>query len=267
MSPGNEKPQTKPGGKALVVSLHDVSPLTWEPCRRILAELDHIGVPVTSLLVIPNHHRRGHFLDDPPFCTWLAQQVARGNEAVLHGYSHLRESRPNESLRSRWITGTYTAGEGEFFDLTYEDARALASRGLDDFQKAGLHPAGFIAPAWLLSAEAERAIRDLSFGYTTRIGGVLDLQRRGFHPARSLCWSVRAAWRRALSLAWNAALFRRLANAPLMRIAVHPVDIAHPRIWKQITTRISEAARDRTVQSYEWWLADRNAATTPDHAA
>ena len=248
------------GGKALVVSLHDVSPHTWEPCKRILAELNRIGVSRASLLVIPDHHRRGHFLQHPAFCEWLKEQVAAGHEVVLHGYFHLRKTRTDENFRSRWITGTYTAGEGEFFDLPYDAARELARRGRDEFKQAGLNSTGFIAPAWLLGEEAERAIGDLDFIYTTRIGGVLDLQQRRFHPSQSLCWSVRAAWRRVLSLAWNAFLFRRLADAPLLRIAVHPVDIAHPRIWKQITRMISDSVMHRTPHTYDSWLATHRTA-------
>ena len=246
-----------PGEKSLVVSLHDVSPHTWEPCRKILAELKRIGASRTSLLVIPDHHRRGHVLNDPGFCEWTRAQVAAGHEAVLHGYFHRREPRADDNLRSRWITGTYTAGEGEFFDLPYHDAREIAQRGRDEFMRAGLNPSGFIAPAWLLGEEAERAITDLGFRYTTRIGEVLELQPRVRHPSQSLCWSVRAAWRRMLSLAWNAWLFRRLTNAPLVRIAVHPVDIAHARIWKQITRMISKAARTRKAHTYESWIAEQ----------
>ena len=253
-----------PGDKALVVSLHDVSPHTWEPCRQILAELSRIGVLHASLLVIPDHHRRAHFLQHPPFCEWLKAQVAAGHEAVLHGYFHLRKPRTDDNLRSRWITGTYTAGEGEFFDLPYDDARELARRGRDEFARIDLHPSGFIAPAWLLGEEAERAITDLGFRYTTRIGSVLDLQQRLLHPSQSLCWSVRAVWRRMLSLAWNASLFRRLGDAPLLRIAVHPVDIAHPRVWKQITRMISDAARHRTPHTYESWLATTAAICPTD---
>ena len=129
--------------------------------------------------------------------------------------------------------------------------------------EAGLNPAGFIAPAWLLGEDAERAITDLGFRYTTRIGEVLKLQPRLHHPAQSLCWSVRAAWRRVFSLAWNASLFARLANAPVLRIAIHPVDIAHPRVWKQIVRLVSEAARSRTPHSYESWLAERNGGFQP----
>lgn len=248
-------PDATPGAAALVVSLHDVSPLTWEPCRRILGELRSAGIACASLLVIPDHHRRGSFLRQAAFCDWLKGEVAAGHEAVLHGYHHQRSSHGGESLRERWITRSYTAGEGEFFDLPYEAARDLVNRGREEFKQIGLVPSGFIAPAWLLGTEAERAVRDAGFAYTTRISGVWDLQRGRVFRSQSLCWSVRAAWRRVVSRAWNGCLFRRMAGAPLLRIAVHPVDISHPRIWAQITRMISVAARKRTPHTYESWLA------------
>ena len=250
---------------ALVVSLHDISPRTWEPCRRILAELRRAGVSRTSLLVIPDHHHQGHFLRQPDFCAWLKEQVAGGHEAVLHGYHHQRAPRNGETLRVRWITRTYTAGEGEFFDLPYESARALAGRGIEDFKQNGLNPSGFIAPAWLLGEEAERAIRDLGFAYTTRISGVWDLRHQRVHRSQSLCWSVRSAWRRGLSLAWNRWLFHHLVNAPLLRIAIHPVDIGHPHIWAQITRIVSNAARNRTPHTYESWLGANQTVPAPKH--
>jgi predicted deacetylase len=230
----------------------------------MVAELGRIGVSRMSLLVIPDHHRRGHFLDHPAFCEWLKVQVAAGHEAVLHGYFHARKPRTGESFRSRWLTRTYTAGEGEFYDLALEDARELARKGRDDFRQAGLEPSGFIAPAWLLGEEAERAITELAFHYTTRVGGVRDLRRLSLHQSQSLCWSVRAAWRRILSLAWNAWLFRRLEDAALLRIAVHPVDIAHPRVWEQITRMISSAVRKRTPHTYESWLAATATSRPPE---
>src|SRR5262245_7447312 len=102
-------------GRSLVVSLHDVSPHTWTPCVQILDELRAIGVGAVSLLVIPDHHHRGHFLGHEEFCRWLRTQIAIGHEAVIHGYHHERAARTGETLRERMITHRYTAGEGEFF--------------------------------------------------------------------------------------------------------------------------------------------------------
>jgi predicted deacetylase len=206
------------------------------------------------LLVIPDHHHRGHFLEHGEFCRWLRTQVAIGHEAVIHGYYHERAARKDETLRERVITRSYTAGEGEFFDISYDDAHELVSRARGEFERAGLKPSGFIAPAWLLSGEGERALCDLGIAYTTRLAGVSNLRAGIVHRSQSLCWSVRAAWRRALSLAWNAFLFHRLESRELLRVAIHPVDIAHPRIWRQIKRLVVAALRRRRAQTYENWI-------------
>ena len=97
---------------ALVVSIHDVSPITREPVAFIIAALARIGVRHVSLLVVPDHHHHGNITADPGFGSWLREQVAAGHEPVLHGYYHQRPRQARESLRVRLLTGFYTAGEG-----------------------------------------------------------------------------------------------------------------------------------------------------------
>ena len=244
-----------PSGRAVVVSLHDVSPRTRPACERILAELDGLGVAATSLLVIPDHHHRGHFLDDTTFCAWLREQAQRGHEAVIHGYFHRRPRRDDETAMQRMVTRIYTADEGEFYDIDRDTARVLVARARDEIRQIGLDPRGFIAPAWLLGAEGEAVLRELEIEYTTRLGSVLDLRTSTTHPSQSLVWSVRSGWRRVTSLVWNAFLFRRLANSPLMRISIHPGDIEHTAIWRQIRTLIARALVDRAAVTYHAWLS------------
>lgn len=241
--------------KALVVSLHDVSPLTRERCERIVAELISLGVARLSLLVIPNHHERGHVASDAALCEWLRARAAEGHEIVTHGYFHRRPRRTNESLVQKMTTRFYTADEGEFFDLDRASAATLVRRGNSELCELGLDPRGFVAPAWLLSREAEEALCEVGCEYTTRLREVADLRSGARHESQSLCWSVRAAWRRGASLVWNAALFRRLEGAPLMRLAVHPVDIDHPAIWRQIRSLTAAALRTRESVTYLDWIA------------
>src|ERR1700751_52614 len=101
--------------KSLVVSLHDVSPLTQTQCEHILAQLQELGIQQTSLLVIPNHPRRAPITENASFRSWLARKVEAGHEPVLHGYFHQRPKRYTDSVRSKLTTELYTAGEGEFF--------------------------------------------------------------------------------------------------------------------------------------------------------
>jgi hypothetical protein len=243
-----------PARPSLVVSLHDVSPATRAACEAIVEELRALGVGACSLLVIPDHHRRGHFLKDARFCEWLRELANAGHEAVMHGYFHRRARRDGESTLQKLTTRVYTSDEGEFYDLDRTTARELVARAQADFAQLGLAPRGFIAPAWLLGAEAAEALRELGIAYTTRLAAVFDLRSGATHRSQSLVWSVRSAWRRAVSLAWNAQLFRQLAANPLMRISIHPVDLAHPRIWRQVRRLTAAALAMRTARTYAEWI-------------
>lgn len=228
-----------------------------------MRELEGLGVGKIPLLVIPDHHHKGRTVDDAPLCEWLRDCEGSGHEIVTHGYFHQREPRAKEGAMQRITTTFYTAGEGEFFDPSRAEAAALVGRGNEELCGVGLHPRGFIAPAWLLGVEAEEALRGTGCEYTTRLREVRDLQAGVVHNSQSLCWSVRAAWRRAMSVVWNAALFSRLAHAPLLRIAVHPVDIGHPTIWRQIV-RITQAALvTRTPTTYFEWIQHQRTALSP----
>jgi predicted deacetylase len=248
--------------RALVVSLHDVSPHTREECDSILHDLAQRGVPRTSLLVIPDHHRRGHMQSDPEFVSWLQAQAAAGHEVVMHGYYHQRPPRAQESAKDKFTTRLYTAGEGEFYDIDHTQATALVTKARVEFQQLGFAPTGFIAPAWLLSTHAENALRDLRVEYTTRLGSVSDLSTGATHHSQSLVWSVRSGWRRWTSLRWNAFLFRRLLSSPLLRISIHPVDLRHAKIWQQIGELVSQALADREPLTYHAWLLRQRAAAS-----
>ncbi len=235
---------------ALVVSLHDVSPLTRERCARMLGDLAALGITRTSLLVIPNHHRKAPMTEDASFGAWLRELAAAGHEVVLHGYYHLRTGGPRN-----WVTERYTAGEGEFYDLSEAGARERLERGRRELEAAGLRPCGFIAPAWLLGPAAEAAVRAEEFAYTTRLRVFTDFVSGREMVSQSLVWSVRAAWRRVVSQGWNALLARRLRGNPLVRVSLHPPDWDHPAIRRQVERLIGAALAGREPMTYEGWLA------------
>jgi uncharacterized protein len=237
--------------KSLVVSLHDVSPLTQPLCEEILAQLRQLGIDQTSLLVIPNHHERAPIREDFAFQRWLAGKIESGHEPVLHGYFHQRQKQKADSIRAKLTTEIYTAGEGEFFDLSAAEASARVERGLQDLAFLQRKIVGFIAPAWLLGADAEIAIGKLGFLYTTRLGKVQTFGRSADIRSQSLVWSTRALWRAATSLAWNRSLALRLIRAPLIRIGIHPPDLQHSRVWDQVVRLAAETSRCRECVTYE----------------
>jgi uncharacterized protein len=243
--------------EALVVSVHDVAPTTQVVVEKILSELCHHGVLVCSLLVVPNYHHRGCSMEDRTFVRWLQEREASGHEIVIHGYFHQRPRREGEKLVEKFFTRLYTRHEGEFYDLDYEEAFRRISRAREEFVSAGLTPRGFIAPAWLLGPDGERAAAGAEMEYTTRLTGVRDLRSGEDFRARTLAYSVRSGWRRVTSLAWNRALATQLVDAPLARISIHPPDHEHPEIWRQILQLTDQLVENRTPTTYRDWIAEK----------
>ncbi len=241
--------------RALVVSIHDVAPATQPEVAEIVRKLAACRVSVSSLLVVPDYHRKGRSMAHADFREWLVDLEQRGHEVVLHGYYHQRDRRPNESARDKFITRFYTADEGEFYDLGYAESLRRINEAQEDFRAHGFRPRGFVAPAWLLGAEAERAAIDAGMTYTTTLRRVRDFVARQEVVSQSLVYSVRSSWRRGVSLGWNRWLFSRLTNNGLLRLSLHPPDLAHPEIWRQIEGLIRLALRDREVMTYQSWLA------------
>jgi predicted deacetylase len=245
--------------EALIVSVHDVAPMTRPAVEKIVTELSHHRVPVCSLLVVPNYHHRGPSTDDRVFVRWLQELEAQGHEIVIHGYFHERPRRDGENLPEKFFTRLYTNDEGEFYDLDYDEALRRITQAREEFVQAGLTPRGFIAPAWLLGAAAERAAREAEMEYTTRLTEVRDLRSGDNFPARTLVYSVRSGWRRGASLAWNSILARQLAGASLARVSIHPTDRDHPEIWKQILRLTDQLVENRTPTTYRDWVAEKRA--------
>jgi len=236
--------------RALVVSIHDVAPSTRARVEKILASLAGHGVHTCSLLVVPDYHRLGRSLADRSFCSWLHALAVNEHEIVIHGFFHQRARRRDENARAKIVTRIYTADEGEFFDLGYGEALRLIRKAQEDFKTHDFHPTGFIAPAWLLGAEAERAVIDAGMSYTTTLRAVRDFDRDRTIPSQSLVYSVRSGLRSISSLAWNRSLFHRLTSNPLLRLGIHPPDVERAAIWKQIGKIINEALLDRRVMTY-----------------
>jgi predicted deacetylase len=234
---------------SLVVSLHDVHPGSFAAVRAQREWLLARGVGRAVLLVIPDHHARGEITADAALCGWLRERAAAGDEIVQHGYHHLRTGDAARRGNVFW-TKVYTANEAEFLDLPESGAAELLARGRAVLAGAGLRADGFIAPAWLLGDAARRAVWAAGFRYTTTIGEVTACDGRGLR-SQSLCWSARAAWRRAASVAWNAVLWRRVRASEWVRLALHPRDLEVRAFERQVDRVVREAvARGGVFTTY-----------------
>ena len=52
---------------------------------------------------------------------------------VIHGYFHGRPPQTNETWRDKFVTRFYTRNEGEFYDLSYEEALRRITTARDEF--------------------------------------------------------------------------------------------------------------------------------------
>lgn len=269
MTPGRVGP-TAPGGStatavaperpgaspALAVVLHDVAPATWGACQRIRRRIAALapGLPVT-LLAVPCYHGRP---PEPLFERWLDVALAHGDELALHGYTHRDPGRPSGWI-DHLLRRCYTAGEGEFAALDEAEARHRLRAGMAWFRQHGWPLEGFVAPAWLMSDGAWRALGEQGFRYTCTLTRLIALPSRAALPSASIVYSTRSAWRRALSPRFNALRAWQARGQPLLRFEVHPADAAHPDSLDAWLAQLAEALRGRRAMT----LADAARTVLP----
>lgn len=227
----------------LIVSLHDLHPASLSLVARQREQLREWGVQEASLLVIPAYHHGAPFCEDSEFCRWVDLQRKQGDEAVVHGCFHSRDERA-KGLRSWFWTEIYTRREAEFFDLPLAIAGERLRFARELFAAQGWAAEGFVAPGWLMDPCLRQLLAREGFRYTTRIGGIQTLRpAERWVPARTHCWSVRAGWRRASSLAWNRLLSLESVRN-VVRVSLHPSDFLYRPIRSQIE-RIIKLTLDR----------------------
>lgn len=235
----------------LLVVLHDVAPPTWPHYQPFVRAMDRLDVPL-SLLVVPDFHHR-HPLHASPLRGVLDQRLARGDELILHGLHHFDDQPPPRAPRDWFMRRVYTR-EGEFFRLDERQATERLARGIALFQALDWPLAGFVAPAWLMSAGTRHALAHSGLRYTSDPRHLLTLPEFTALPAPTLVWTSRSAWRRGLSLAWCAARLRCWEQAPVLRLALHPEDLRHPSgraFWLGAVRRLLDSGR-RPLTKAAW---------------
>lgn len=237
------------GEKYLVVSFHDLAPPCQDLCNEFIETLRGLGIPRVSLLVVPKWHDGPWMTRDSRFTDWLLTQAEAGHEIVLHGLTHLGGP-VRGGLIAHAVARIYTAREGEFYQISYDEANHRISQGLDLFRRAGLPVEGFTAPAWLLSDNARQALKDLNLLYTTTWGTIEVLPVRRIYRAPVLAFSSRSRLRRWISRLWIPVWFQLNRNASILRLAVHPIDLKYSAVRETIYNLVRRLAPVRSVVTY-----------------
>lgn len=237
---------------AFIVSLHDVSPASWLLYRDFIGWLDRQGGIRSSLLVVPDFHRRAPISRDAAFCRALDERQKHGDELVLHGYTHTDDAPPPRSpggiLHRRILTH-----EGEFAALGWEESTRRIQAGLSLCREFGWQVDGFVPPGWVSNPHSRRAIDEGGFRYRTDTQALYALPEGRRFEMPTLVMSSRSAWRRRLFAALNRRRLDRYRDATMIRLALHPVDLRHDSsrcFWRGVIEQLQETRRSLTKRQW-----------------
>jgi predicted deacetylase len=231
---------------ALLITIHDVTPALMPAVETLWRTCTARGV-VPGLLVVPDWHGGAPFDRDPAFCEWVRARAAEGAELFLHGERHDEVGSPR-GWRDEVRAFGRTNNEGEFLTLDYDAALARITRGVQRMRAQGMDPIGFVPPAWLCTPATHDAVHDVGLAVSEDDGSVYA-HRSGARLASPVVrWSARGAFRSYASVAQERLRGALQAGAPVMRIALHPFDLAHPAVVRSIDTALDRwtSARPQT---------------------
>jgi len=250
---------------SLLVSIHDVSPLTWAQSKRAVELVVSCGVPLGSLtlLVIPEHEGRFRLTAHPAFIEWLKGLSRNGVTLVAHGLTHEMTGSLRSPLQFAWAY-IFAGGQAEFYNLSAAQARERLARVRALFQAVGLDEAlrGFVPPAWLLSFEARTELDRLNIAFSEGLGGI-ELGARRL-AARLIGWGARSVLESLLT-ALHAEL-QCLRSPSDTRLAVHPRDMTSRLCTRSIQRCLHRLCARTEPLNYAGYLACI-AARTPSPAA
>jgi predicted deacetylase len=220
----------------LLVSIHDVTPALEAPVRQLWDLCVQRGVR-PALFVVPNWHGSWPLTDHPAFVQWLRECADEGAEIFLHGERHDEHGLPRRLMDELRAAGR-TASEGEFLTLDEHGARARMRRGAALLRQLGLEPVGFVPPAWLSREDTARAAFDCGLMIGEDAASVHLHARAMRLPSPVVRWSARSEWRARLSAGVAEARWLLRRRDWLVRLALHPGDLAHPMTTRSLATSL-----------------------------
>jgi uncharacterized protein len=221
-----------PNPLSLLICLHDVTPFHMDRLEKAESLFRELGLEKVTYLLIPHYHGRHLSSECPPFINWCRAERAFRIQWHLHGFYHLEAVPVGNAARlspgDRWKRKYLTAGEGEFLSLAPAQMRDKLHSGRDIFRRClQMEPRGFVAPAWLFNAGLLPVLKALGIRYTEDHHRLYDLDSGGSLPSPVITWATRTLIRKYGSVLGCPVQARLWANAPVLRVAMHPFDFDH----------------------------------------
>lgn len=224
----------------LILSIHDVSPATFEETDWWVTHLEQLGIRAT-LLVIPGPWR-GHSMSvGDPLARPLRRWEERGHEISLHGWEHVQQG------RGRLLGQVLARGAGEFANLDGSSAGTRLAVGMELLAANDLTVTGFTPPGWLISSEARDSVARAGIGYFTTHRAIHDLGRARVLNVPVVCH--RPGSRLSLlgtKVMRNGYRLSRWTGRTL-RLAIHPDD-THDQCLSETTLSVLRSAVESGVR-------------------
>ena len=238
------------------VSIHDVTPAWAAEVDAALQACAEVGIK-PGLLVIPDYHGAWPLDEHPDYARRLRQWQADGHEIFLHGYYHLAGADRRQAtsagnpaprgLRRLWAQKVVSGGEAEFSDVDEAEARRRLDDGEAVLRRAGLAQLdGFIAPAWSMPQWMHTILGERGYRYTEDHLHVYDPAAGARRASVVLNYASRTPAR-----LWSSLVYCRLARPARRflpaRVAIHPADMRHAVLRKEIRGLLRWAVGDAVV--------------------
>lgn len=206
--------------RRLVVAVHDVMDGTLPGVRKVLSDLDRIGVNRRTLLVVPGGARP--LREAPEVQGLLATEARHGGELLAHGWTHRAPGRARGSIPTRVRAFLFAHGVAEFAGLDPSDATLAAGMARDELAMAGFDVEGFCAPAWLEAPWVTDALRAAGYRFKVGMASLTDLRSGRRLPLGWQGYIGAGALQEALVATAARALAAMPGRPPTAQVFLHP---------------------------------------------
>jgi predicted deacetylase len=240
----------------LLVSLHDVSPLTLSECEAAVELLSHCGLSPAELtiLVIPHHEGQIALDAHPATVGFLRRLEDEGARLVMHGLTHRMAGRAWTPL-GLFRAHVFARGQGELYAADARETRRRLDEGRAILLRAGLAGAvrAFVPPAWLLSPAGRRVVAEQGFEFYELFGGIVHQGRR--HARRVVGWGSLSSLETAATAIY--ADLQSLRTSVDTRLAIHPADMRRPSQVRAVRRTLLRLLRGMRPLNYTTFLREK----------
>ncbi len=205
--------------RAIIWSVHDVTPSTLDRTAEIVDLLVASGGRSLAILVVPD----GDWTSD--HLNTLRSWERAGHILAAHGWSH--RALPPRGVYHRLHAALLSRDAAEHLGRPRDEVLDIVRRSQAWFTDAGLQPPRlYVPPAWALGALPLSVFDATSFQWVETLTGIYDTKGGRWHrlplvgfeaDTRVRAWSLRVS--NAANLALGATLRRPV------RVGLHPDDL------------------------------------------